>query len=265
MNVFIREMKANRKSLLLWLAGLTFMIVGGMGKYGGVTASGQSMNEMVQQMPRAIQVVIGVGTFDLTTVEGYYGVLFVFLLLMGTIHAAILGANIISKEQRDRTSEFLFVKPVSREKIITWKLVAATTNILIFNIATGILSVLMINHYEKSSAITEDIIRLMVGMLIMQLMFLFIGTFISAVSRNIRISSSYASGIILASYVLSIGIEMNNKLDLLKYLTPFKYFEAKNLIGGGKFDPVFVVLSIGIIGILLLGTYSFYKKRDLNI
>ena len=265
MNIFFREMKANRKSLIFWIAGLIFMIVAGMAKYGGATASGQSMNELVQQMPRALQIIVGVGTFDLTTVSGYYGMLFIYLVLMGTIHAAMLGANIISKEQADRTSEFLFVKPISRAKIISWKLAAATVNMVIFNIVTGVLSIVMTNYYGKGESIAGDIFRLLIGMFILQIMFLLIGTGIAAVSKNIKTPASAATGILLAAYMLSMGIDMNEKLDFLKYLTPFKYFEAKNLMFGGVFDPVFLALSIGIIVSLLGVTYVFYKKRDLNV
>lgn len=265
MNIFLREMKANRKSLIFWLAGLFFMVVGGMGKFGGVKASGQSMNDLVEKIPRAIKTIMGIGAFDLSTVGGYYGMLFIYLVLMATIHAAMLGANIISKEQNDRTSEFLFVKPISRSKIITWKLAAAIANILIFNITTGVLSIVMVNYYEKSGAITGDILKLLVGMLILQIMFLLIGTGIAAVSKNTRLPASVATGILLAVYMLSMGIDMNERLDFLKYLTPFKYFEAKNLIGGGKFESVFLILSIVIIVVLLNVTYVFYKKRDLNV
>ncbi len=265
MNIFFREIKANRKSLIFWMAGLLFMIVGGMGKYGGAAASGQSMNEIVQQMPRSLQAIIGVGSFDLTTVSGYYGMLFIFLVLMATIHAAMLGANIISKEQADKTSEFLFVKPVSRSKIITWKLATAIANIVIFNVVTGVLSGIMVNYYEKGESITGDILKLLVGMFILQIMFLLIGTGIAATSKNTKTPASATTGILLAAYMLSLGIDMNEKLDFLKYLTPFKYFEAKNLMFGGGFDPVFLVLSIGIIVSLLSVTYVFYKKRDLNV
>lgn len=265
MNIFFREMKANRKSLILWLAGLAFMIVGGMGKFGGAAASGQSMNDLVKQMPRAIQTIIGAGSFDLTTVRGYYGMLFIYLILMAAIHAAMLGANIISKEQVDRTSEFLFVKPISRSKIITWKLTAAVANILIFNITAGVLSFAMVNYYEKNESITADILKLLLGMFILQIMFMLIGTAIAAVSKNIKVPASRATAILLAAYILSMGIDMNEKLDFLKYITPFKYFEAKNLMGGGAFDPVFLILSIVIIIILANITYIFYKKRDLNV
>lgn len=264
MNLFLREMKANRKSLILWLAGVIFMVAGGMGKYGGVEASGQSMNQIVEQMPKALQTMIGVGSFDISTVGGYYGMLFIFLALMAAIHAAMLGANIISKEQRDRTSEFLFVKPLSRERIITFKLFAALANMMIFNIATGALSIAMVGYYGKGETITGDIMKLMLGMFILQLIFLLIGTAISAVSKSTKISASLSTGILLGAYVLSLGIDMNEKLDFLKYLTPFKYFEAKNLMEGGAFDLVFVILSVVIMAFLLYVTYAFYKKRDLN-
>jgi ABC-2 type transport system permease protein len=265
MNIFFREMKANRKSLIIWGIGVLLMVVGGMGKYGGSAASGQSMNELVAQMPKALQVVIGAGSFDLSTAGGYYGVLFPYLAIMATIHSGMLGANIISKEQRDRTSEFLFVKPVSRTKIITWKLIAATVNAMIFNIITAVSSIAMVNYYGKEENLNEDIIKLMLGMFILQVMFMVIGTSIAAISKNTKIAASAATGILLGTYFLSMGIDMNEKLDFLKYLTPFKYFEAKNLMGGGGFELVFLALSIVIIVALLDVTYIFYKKRDLNV
>ncbi|KJS86413.1 MAG: ABC transporter, partial [Peptococcaceae bacterium BICA1-8] len=125
MNVFIREMKSNRKSLIIWCIGIFLLIASSMGKYAGLSASGQSMNELLAQMPKSFQAIMGIGTFDLSTPIGYYGVLFAYLVVMATIHATMLGANIISKEEREKTAEFLFAKPVSRNRIITSKLLAS--------------------------------------------------------------------------------------------------------------------------------------------
>ena len=49
---------------------------------------------------------------------------------MATVHAAMLGADIISKEERDKTAEFLFVKPISRNKIIISKLLGSFSQYL---------------------------------------------------------------------------------------------------------------------------------------
>jgi ABC-2 type transport system permease protein len=58
---------------------------------------------------------------------------------------------------------------------------------------------------------------------------------------------------------------MNSKLEGLKYITPFKYFEAEKLLDEGGFQPVFLILSFVIIAALIYVTYEFYRKRDLNV
>lgn len=264
MNVFIREMKAHRKALIIWCIAMIFMIISGMAKYTSVY-SGQSINELMGKMPKSLKAIMGNGALDLSKVSGYYGMLFLYLILMTTIHATMLGANIISKEERDRTFEFLMVKPISRNKIITAKLLAALANIIILNITTLVFSIVMVVPYSKGENVTFDILILMAGMFILQLMFLFIGTALAAASKSPKTSTSLATAILLVTFLLSIIIDLTSSLDNLKYLTPFKYFEAQNLINIQGFNPVFLILSACIIGLLLLATYIFYKKRDLKI
>lgn len=265
MNVFIREMKANRKSLIIWCISMLLLIASSMGKYVGLSASGQSINDLMAQMPKSLQAIIGTGTFDLSKASGYYGLLFLYLVLMATIHATMLGANIISKEERDKTAEFLFVKPISRNKIITSKLLAALVNILIFNIVTLVSSIVMVEKYSKGEAISAEIVILMIGLFILQLIFLFIGTGIAAVSKNPKTATSLSTGILLITFMLSVAIDMNSRIENLKYLTPFKYYEAKNLMHQRGFDAVYAILSAVIIAVLFSTTYVFYKKRDLKV
>lgn len=265
MNIFIREIKANRKSLILWCIGVILMVVAGMSKYSVVSSSGEYMNDIISSMPKSLQVMFGTASFDLSKASGFYGVIFLYLVLMATIHASMLGANIISKEEREKTAEFLMVKPVSRNKVITSKLLAAFINIVIFNIITLISSITIVEHYAKGEGITSDIIILMIGMFILQLIFLTIGTGIAAISKNPKIATTASTGILLITFILSMIVDMNSDLDGLKYIIPFKYYEAKNLMFGGGFDPVFVILSVIIITVLLCTTYAFYRKRDLNV
>lgn len=265
MNIFIREMKANRKSLLVWSIGIFLLIASSMGKYAALSTSGQSINDLLEQMPKSLKAIMGLGTFDLSTITGYYGVLFIYLVVMANIHAAMLGANIISKEERDKTTEFLFVKPISRSSIITSKLAASLINILILNFVTYVSSIVMVQKYSNGEAIFEDITILMIGMLILQLIFLFMGTAIGAISKNPKASTSLTTGILLSTFILSVAIDINSRIENLKYLTPFKYFDDKNLLLDGGFDTVSIALSAVIIPVLFSMTYVFYSKRDLNV
>lgn len=264
MNLFLREMKANRKSLISWCIGVMLLIGSGMSKYGTLGDSGQSITELIKTMPRSLQAIWGTGSLDLTQASGYYGVLFLYLVLMAAIHAIMLGANILAKEERDKTSEFLMAKPISRTKIVTDKLMAALVNVTVFNLITLITSIKMVAYYSESNSTSDDIILLMAGMFLLQLVFLAAGLGIAAVNKRPKSSASLGTGILLLSFILSIMVNINEKLDNLKYLTPFKYFEAKEVIGSGKLEPVYVIISVFIITAMLSITYIFYRKKDLN-
>lgn len=265
MNIFIIEMKAHRKGLIIWAFGILFMVASGMGKYAGLSTTGQSMNELLSQMPKSMQAIMGVGTLDLSKASGFYGVLFLYLVLMATVHAAMLGANIISKEELDKTAEFLMVKPISRNKIITSKLLAGLMNIVIFNIITLVSSLAIVGKYGKGEDLSADIVVLMIGMFVLQLIFMLIGTAIAAASKKPKTATAISTAVLLITFMLSIAIDINSKLENLKYLTPFKYYEAENLMFGGGFQGIFVILSAIIILAMVSITYVFYKKRDLSI
>jgi ABC-2 type transport system permease protein len=63
-------------------------------------------------------------------------------------------------------------------------LLAAFVNILIFNLVTFLSSILIVQKYSKGEEVSEDIAILMVGMLILQLLFMVIGTAIASLKKN---------------------------------------------------------------------------------
>jgi ABC-2 type transport system permease protein len=263
MNIFIREMKSQKISLILWCFGMFVMVGSGMAKYGAYAKSGQSINALLDQFPKAVQTMLGIGSFDLSKATGFYGVLYLYLIVMATIHAVMLGSNIISKEERDRTSEFLFVKPISRASVISSKLSASILSLIILNLVTLLSSLVVVGYYNKNGSATHDILVLMAGMFVTQLIFLSIGTAFSAISRKPKSTTSASTGVLLLTFILYTAININSKLENLRYFTPYKYFDAKDIMAGGKLDPVFVILSAAIFASLLFATYGFYTKRDL--
>jgi len=258
-------MKAYRKSLIFWSIGVVFLIASGMSKYGGLSSSSESMNDLMASMPQSLQAIMGTGSLDISKAIGYFGVLYLYLLLMAAVHAAMLGANMISKEERDKTAEFLFVKPISRNKVISMKLLAAVVNVVIFLIIAWVTSYYMVAYYSEGELVGADIANSMIGMFILQILFLVIGSAIAAISKKPKKSVTIATGILLVTYILSIAIDLNEKIEFMKYFTPFKYFEAKTILTGEGLDVVFVLLSLLMIAALTLVTFVYYKKRDLNV
>ncbi|MEG6567030.1 ABC transporter permease subunit [Thermoanaerobacterium saccharolyticum] len=266
MNIYLRELKANGKSLFIWCIIMIAFVAASMGKYAASSyISGQSLNDIISKMPDAVKSMFGAGTFDLSKAIGFYGAMFIYIVLMAAIHASMIGANIISKEEDDKTAEFLMSKPVSRINVITSKLLASFTNIAIFNIVTLLSSLFLVNYYSKGENVTDDILKLVIGMFILQMIFMSIGIGLSALFKNSKLASPVTVGVMLVTYVLSLAIDIDSNLSGLKYLTPFKYFDAKNLMNGKGFEIIYIVISALIVILCIGGTFVFYQKRDLKI
>jgi ABC-2 type transport system permease protein len=66
--------------------------------------------------------------FNLTTVTGFFGIMFTYLRALLSIAATMWGSDIISKEERDKTVEFALTLPVTRGRVVTAKALAALVN-----------------------------------------------------------------------------------------------------------------------------------------
>lgn len=265
MNIFLRELKAHRWGLFFWCLGMISLVYMGMVKYGAYEASGESVQAIMDALPKAVSAVFGLTGFDLSTAAGFFGVLFMYLAVMAAVHAALLGSGLIAKEERDRTSEFLYAKPASRARILTGKLLAGVFNLVVLNLVTLATSLYVVDNYNKEAPFSADIVLLMVGLFFLQVLFFSIGIAVAGITNRPKAASSRATSIMFVTFLLAYVINMEEKLDFLKYVTPFKYFDAANLMADHALDPVFVVLSLAIIAVAVAGTYRLYAARDLTV
>lgn len=263
MNIFIRELRANRKALIIWSVCMALFVLSGMSKY--TAYSNGAGNEIFTKIPDTMKALLGFGSFDVTTMPGFFAFLFPYLELTTAIHAVLLGSGIIAKEERDKTTEFLITKPVSRSTIITSKLMTALVNIVIVNIVTLISSIAMVSAYNKGEDITGEIAMFLLSMFIVQLIFLSLGAALSAFMRNSKASGSLAIGILLGSYVISKVTDLTDQVNVLNVLSPLKYFNYEKIVNGNGLNIGIVLLSLLLIVIFSAATYFFYQRRDLNI
>ena len=265
MNIYMRELKAHRKSLIIWCVGMVFLIAAGMGKYSaGAAAGDNSMNELMLKMPKSLQNLFGVGVFDLTIALDFFSVLFLYILFMAAIHAVMLGSGIISKEERDRTAEFLLVKPVSRRKIMTAKIFASVTILAVFFLVTYAASYGILSYYSKGAAFESGLMKLMASFGAIQLLFLSTGIFFAAVFKNPKRAGAAGTAVMMIMYILAVIVDIVEKLDFLKYLSFFKYYDAKDILKG-NYPVIYPVISAAVICALIYGAYYFYQRRDMKI
>ena len=69
----------------------------------------------------------------------------------------------------------------------------------------------------------------------------------------------------MVTFFLSIVAGLSEDLEFLRYFSPFKYFDPGVLLRQSQIDINFVLLSVGIVAVLMVGAYVSYSKRDLYI
>jgi ABC-2 type transport system permease protein len=223
------------------------------------------MVEILESLPTAFLEAMQFNAFNLTTVTGFFGVMFTYFALLGAVFAVMLGSDIISKEERDKTVEFSLTLPISRRRLITSKLFAAVVNCIAFLLITWGISIFSVARYHPDDEFYNFLALSMLSIFIIQLIFLAVGVFLGCALKYYKRTSSVAVSLLLGTYFLSIISSLNEGLDFLKYFTPFKYFDPLKLLHESRIDINFVWLSAAIIATLIVGAYVSYARRDLYI
>ncbi len=265
MNIVKRELKAHLKSLLIWCGSMIFLIYAGMIKYSAFSETGEAVNEFMDSLPAQMKTILGLGDGnDLTSVAVFYSIFFLYFLLLAAVFSTMLGVTILAKEERDRTSDFLFTKPVTRVHVITCKIIAAVINLFVFTLVTLVASLLFVQPYlTEGMSLFLPIFLVCTALFFLELLFFGIGLFLASVTKNAKKASSLATLIILGTFILKVIIELYEKAKPLGFLSPFYYYNAQDLMFDRTLDVPFTILTLLLATAGACACYYFYQKREL--
>jgi len=264
MNIFIRELKSNFRSLLIWGGIVILFVTIGISKFSAYEGNPELL-VILDQLPPALLNAFNFEAFNLTTLNGFFGVMFTYFALILSIAATMWGSDIISKEERDKTVEFSLTLPVTRSRVVTSKALAALVNCIGLLLITWGAALVSSAQYQPDSQFYGFLRLSMLALFILQLVFLAIGIFLGCAMKRYKLASSVAVSLLLGTYFLSVISGLNENLGFLKYFSPFKYFDPGMLLHESRFDMTFVLLSVAIVLVSMAGAYLTYAKRDLYI
>jgi ABC-2 type transport system permease protein len=264
MNIFLRELRSSIKSLLIWAGIILLFSTIGFSKFSAYEGNPELL-AILDSMPQAVLSAFNFEAFNLTTVTGFFGVMFTYYALILSIAAVMWGSECISKEERDKTVEFALTLPVTRGRLVTAKTLAALVDCFVLLLLTWGFVLLNARAYQTDSLFYEFVSRSMAALFIMQMIFLAIGVFLGSSLKRYKRASSVAVSVLLATYFISVLYGLDADLDFLKYFSPFTYFNPGALLREARLDPLFVGLSFGIIITAMAGAYVAYSKRDLYL
>jgi ABC-2 type transport system permease protein len=263
MNIYKQEFKMSLRSVIIWSLALIVLIFIVMSLFSGMAADAELMNEMMEEFPDELLAAFGMTGLDMSTVLGFYSFIFLFCQICLAIQASNYGFSLVSIEEREKTADFLLAKPVGRSKILTSKLLSASTGLAITNIVVWITTLVTINLFRDGRAYdTTALLLLLLSIAIFQLFFLSVGMLISLLVKRVRNVTPFSMALVFGMYLLNAFGNMLGE-DTLEIITPFKHFDANYIINNAAYDLPLVLLSVVIIIVSIVGSYLLYGRRNI--
>ena len=265
MHLYFRELVRNRKSVILWTSILVLYNVSMLLLFPSLSGSMKDkMSVMLEAFPKELIAAFGMDKVSITELHGFYNTYcYLLVTILGCIFAVLQGCSILSKEEDERTIEFLLSKPVTRNRIISEKILAVLTNLLILNVIVSIVSYFTIELVSTDAYDKKALLLLFIGPVLMQVSFGAIGLLISIFVVKARVNIPAGVGIVLGLYFVSIIASISENVSFLKYFTPFKYVDGADIIIQKSIEPIYIVIMILITFVCTLATYVLYNKKDI--
>lgn len=265
MNLYMREMRSERKGILFWILGTILTLVAGMSEFLLFSDSGVNITDFMDAMPRSLMVLFGMNDLDMGTILGYHGILMYYVILAGIIYASMLGVRIISKEELLKTSEFLLTKPLSRRRILISKILAGITLICLFVLAVYLTSILSFEFIGDSVPYQSELLKETLSLLLLMLLFFVVGILAASMTAKPKLASSLTLSLVFITFLAAIFHDLLDSPLILRIITPFRYFPLVDIVEKNTLSPAFTLITLLLT--VTMGVLSFlsYDRRDMNI
>ncbi len=261
MTLVRHELRQGKTPFLIWTIAIGFLLATCIFLFPEMKNQMESVNDVFASMGSFTQA-FGMDRLNFGILIGFYAVECGNVLgLGGAFFASLCAVGVLSKEEKDKTAEFLLTHPVSRKRIITEKLIAVLIQITALNVIIYALAI------GSIAAVGEDIPWKEISLLHLAyyLLQLELAGICFGISAFLRKGSAGAGlGIAAMMYFLNLIANIADVADFLKYITPFGYCEGADIVSNGSLDMTLVSVGavMGIIGVLL--AYLHYTKKDIH-
>lgn len=258
-----KEIYSNFKSFLIWISIIILMYITVFLIYPSMMGDAEAMEQLLSTMPKEMLEHFNMDVIGIETVFGWIATEgFMMLTLVGGVYFAMMGSNILLKEENDGTIEFLYSKPVTRDKIVSSKLLTGLIYVFAFNVGISFVTFIGLILSKDLSFSKWALISLLP--IIIHLFFFTVSFLLSMFFTKTSKSLGISLGVLFGLYLLNILSAMSDKIEFLKYLSPFYYINSRSVLTEGSIDifNCLIVIIVSIVFVCL--SYKFYSKKEIT-
>ena len=261
MTIVRHELRQGRTAFAAWTASVGLLLALCVSLFPQVKSQMGPVSRAFASMG-GFTAAFGMDRLDFGTLTGFYAVECGAVLgLGGAFFACLLGAAALSKEERDRTAEFLLTHPLSRTRVVTEKLAAVlaqVTAMALILLGTALLSVRLIGEPVPWRAL----LLLHGAYYLLQLELACVCFGISAFLR--RGGAGIGVGLAAVMYFLNLAANMTDRAGFLKYVTPFGYCEGADIVAAGRLDIALLLPGALFACVGAGAAYCRYAGKDIH-
>ena len=260
MTIVKHELRQGRTSFWIWTGVIGMMLSVCVFLYTEVRGEMDAVTDLFSSFG-SFTAAFGMDRLNFGTLEGFYAIECGSMLgLGGAFYAAILAVSMLSKEEANKTADFLLSHPVSRRKILLEKLLAIFIQLTLMNgivLAMSLFSILAIGEKIPWS----ELLLLHLAYYLLQIEISGICSGISAFVR--RGSVGIGLGIAVLLYFVNLVSNLTPAANFLKYFTPFAYCDGADIIASRHLDGGLLAIGAVVCLVGLLGAWYQYDRKDI--
>lgn len=258
MTIFKKELKQNLLTLCIWSGATAFILFICVLLYPEMSTAMDDMTDLFANMG-SFTAAFGMDQISFATLSGFYGVYCGSLLSIGGgFFAAMLGISTLSKEEREHTAEFLLSHPVSRASVLAQKLFATFVLVIAFNLIIVAFSLLGFVCIGEDLPVQEFLL-LHLAFILLQIELVCVCFGISAFLR--RGGIGIGLGLAALLYFMNLIKNITDQASFLKYLTPFAYAEASEIVASKALNTALLLIgALVTVAAVALGFLKYTKK-----
>jgi len=270
LNIYRWELKKHRTSAIAWCISISSMIILGMAFFP-VMLQENVMEQMAaffeSGLMKSLMAAFGATLDSLTNVLGFYCTRnAIFVQILGSFFSIMLASKILAQEERDKSAEFLLSKPVTRIEILSSKLAAYFTYLLVLNGVIIVVGFISLELFKRGSEyrLSSFFVHSAYSFLLM-LVFGAVGFFLSLLIKRGRPTTNISIGIVVGGYFFDALSRVTPSADTVGYISPFKFIDSSVMRPDYGLDWWRVLYFVGVTLVLIVAAFWIYRKKDILV
>lgn len=217
---------------------------------------------VMESFPKEFLAAFGF-SMDMFSFAGFYAFSFTYLTLLGVMFSCTVSLQIFAREKRSHCQEFLYAKPMTRQKIFLEKLAA----VLCLLVASNVVLVAwagMVTVLAGENDLLGKIVLASLSVFCTELLFMAFVILYSVQARKVRTISGAAMAFAFAGFILSALSTLIDKVEM-RYIAPFKYFDPYQAVMNGTYEIEYVITAIVIFAAVMAVAATRFFNKDVRL